>query len=209
MAIKDTFTNRLNRAMYIRNVKQIELSRATDIGKSSISQYCSGVYEPKQTALYKIAKALNVNEAWLMGYDVPMDRTIRSAKESPATYGEGIPLLGTIAAGTPILAEENIEGYFSLDRHLRADFALRIKGDSMIGANINEGDIVFLRQQSTLENGEIGAVLIENEATLKKFYRDDGTVVLQAENDKYKPIVLTNGKVKILGKLVAILNIKS
>ncbi len=176
---------------------------------TTIQKWEMGVSEPSISVFKKLAKLYNVDMDALYTTNLVDDGKSQNVKEGPATYGGGIPLLGTIAAGLPILAEENIEGYFSLDRHLRADFALRIKGDSMIGANINEGDIVFLRQQSTLENGEIGAVLIENEATLKKFYRDDGTLVLQAENDKYKPIILTNGKVKILGKLVAILNIKS
>ncbi len=108
-----------------------------------------------------------------------------------------------------MLAEEHIEDYFNIDSSIKADFALRVKGDSMCGAGINSGDIVFLRKQQILENGEVGAVLIGNEATLKKFYRDNNTVILQAKNDKHKPIILTEGDVKILGKLVAVLNIKN
>ncbi len=181
-------------------MEQLELALMLGLkSASAVSEWEKGVRIPNAGILSDLASIFNTTIDSLVKVDI---------SKHDIGVAHPIPLLGTIAAGTPILAEENIEGYFSLDRHLRADFALRIKGDSMIGANINEGDIVFLRQQSTLENGEIGAVLIENEATLKKFYRDDGTIVLQAENDKYKPIVLTKGKVKILGKLSAVLNIR-
>lgn len=114
-----------------------------------------------------------------------------------------IPLLGTIAAGVPILAEENIEDYFNLDKKIKADFCLRIKGDSMINVNILDGDIVFLKKQEDLEDGQIGAVLVDDSATLKRFYRENGSVILQAENPAYKPIVISKGDVIILGKMVA------
>lgn len=146
--------------------------------------------------LEPLAKVLDVTPSYLMGWD------------NATSAAKKIPLLGTIAAGTPILAEENIEGYFNIDSSVKADFALRIKGDSMIGAGITTNDIVFIRKQETLENGEIGAILLENEATLKKFYKNDGMVILQAENDNYPPKTFTEGNLKILGKLVAVLNIR-
>lgn len=143
-----------------------------------------------------LSQILNVSPAYLMGWK-------NEKRES-----RSIPLVGTIAAGTPILAEQNIEDYFSLDSSIKADFALRIKGDSMVGAGIFPNDIVFIKQQCELENGEIGAILIENEATLKKFYKEGNTIVLQPENDIYKPIILHDGNVRILGKLTAVLNIR-
>lgn len=114
-----------------------------------------------------------------------------------------IPLLGTIAAGVPILAEENIEDYFNLDKKVNADFCLRIQGDSMINVNIMDGDIVFIHQQSDLENGEIGAILLGSQATLKRFYRKNGQVILQAENPAYEPIIISSGDVHVMGKIVA------
>lgn len=143
-----------------------------------------------------LSQILNVSPAYLMGWK-------NEKRES-----RSVPLVGTIAAGTPILAEQNIEDYFSLDSSIKADFALRIKGDSMVGAGIFPNDIVFIKQQCELENGEIGAILIENEATLKKFYKEGNTIVLQPENDIYKPIILHDGNVRILGKLTAVLNIR-
>lgn len=180
-----------------------QLGDLVGVDSSTILRYEKGkIKKIKLPVIESIAYALNVDPAWL---------ALKSENPkitAPRSDGKKIPLIGTIAAGTPILAEENIEDYFRIDNSIKADFALRVKGDSMVGAGIFPGDIVFIKQQNTLENGEIGAILIENEATLKKFYKEKNTIVLQPENDMYKPIILTNGYVKILGKLVAVLNIR-
>lgn len=169
---------------------------------TTIQKWEMGTSEPSLRILNKLSELYNVDMHTL--YSIDLEGSNNSDNENT----NRIPLLGTIAAGLPILAEENIEDYFYIDKSIKADFALRIKGDSMLGAGIFPNDIVFIKKQEMLENGEIGAILIENEATLKKFYRNNGTVVLQPENDKYQPIILTNGNVKILGKLVAVLNIR-
>ncbi len=111
------------------------------------------------------------------------------------------------------MAKQNVERRFIVDKSIKADFALKVKGDSMINAGIYEGDIVFIRQQPDIENGgEIGgAVQIEEfeaEATLKRIYKDSNSITLIAENPKYPPRVFTNGNIRILGKLVAVLNIR-
>ena len=191
------FTNRLRQALELRNMSQSELSRLSGIGKSAISQYLSGEYEAKQENIYLMSKPLNVNPAWLMGFDVPMVGD---------EINRGIPIVGTIAAGTPILAEENIEDYFVIDNRVNADFGLKVKGDSMINANIFDGDIVFIRQQPVLENGEIGAILLDDEATLKRFSKTENGIILQAENPSMTdwPRVYTDGNIRILGKLVGV-----
>ena len=191
------FTNRLRQALEFRNMSQSELSRLSGIGKSAISQYLSGEYEAKQENIYLMSKPLNVNPAWLMGFDVPMVGD---------EINRGIPIVGTIAAGTPILAEENIEDYFVIDNRVNADFGLKVKGDSMINANIFDGDIVFIRQQPTLENGEIGAILLDDEATLKRFSKKENSVIPQAENPSMTdwPRIYTDGNIRILGKLVGV-----
>ena len=162
---------------------------------TTIQKWEMGTSEPSLEKLHELSRIYDVNMQALYTVDLELDQVISKAFNK-------IPLLGTIAAGTPILAEQNIEDYFNLDSSIKADFALKVKGDSMLGAGIFPNDIVFTRKQDTLENGEIGAILIENEATLKKFYREDKTIILQSENDLYKPIILTNGYVKILGKLI-------
>lgn len=206
--MENNFAKRLEKALEFRNVKQSELVERTQISKSAISQYLSGAFEPKQKNIYKISKALDINPAWLMGKDVKMENSSPTPPKEFQVNFKSIPLLGQIAAGLPLLAEENIEDYFNIDSRLKADFALKIQGDSMIGAGIFQGDIVFIRKQDCLENGEIGAILIEDSATLKKFYKENDTIILQAENDMYKPMIFTNGNIKILGKLVAVLNIR-
>lgn len=133
--------------------------------------------------------------------------------ESRRTSVQQIPLLGTIAAGTPVLAEEHVEEYVTISIDIKADFALRIKGDSMIDANIYDGDIVFIRQQPTVENGEIAAVRIidpdtsDARATLKRVYKTPEGLMLLSENKAkaYPPIVVdkdTCDGAKILGKAI-------
>ena len=117
----------------------------------------------------------------------------------------GLPLLGKIAAGQPILASEECE-LFSPIEDTNADFCLRVRGDSMVGAGIKDGDIVFIRKQDCVDDGEIAAVLVEDEATLKRVYITDDAVTLISENPKYKPMVFTKKQcknIRILGKAVA------
>lgn len=188
---------------YLRNkngIEQLELANMLGLkSASAVSEWEKGIRIPNAGVLSDLSNIFNVTIDNLMNINLE-----KYSISSP----NPIPLLGTIAAGLPILAEDNIEDYFVVDSKIKADFALKVKGDSMLGAGIFPGDYVFIRKQDILENGEIGAVLIENEATLKKFYREDNTIILQSENDLYKPIILTNGYVKVLGKLVAVLNIR-
>lgn len=206
------FSERLQYAMNIRHLTQTDLCHITKIPKSAMSQYISGAFKPKDERTFLLAKALDVNEAWLMGYDVSMERTVNNEKSVfsikgisplPKTYKK--PRLGTIACGEPILAQENIEGYDDIPEDIQCDFTLQCKGDSMINARINDGDIVYIRQQSTVENGEIAAVLIDDEATLKRVYVYDDKVILQPENPKYSPFVYLKEEmnhIRILGKAV-------
>ena len=130
---------------------------------------------------------------------------------SDITEGGGerrLPILGEIACGTPIFAEENIDGYASPCYGISADFCLFAKGDSMIGARIHEGDLVFIKKQPRVENGEIAAVLVEDCATLKRvyLYPEEEKLVLAPENPKYKPLVFVGqelSEIQILGKAVA------
>lgn len=120
-----------------------------------------------------------------------------------------VPLVGVIACGTPIFAEQNIEEYIPLPRDFLGKgeyFALRAKGDSMINAGINSGDIVFIRIQNTAENGEIIVALTDEEATLKRYYKRNGKIILHPENESYKDIIvdkcLIQGiAIKVLKKL--------
>ena len=117
-------------------------------------------------------------------------------------------MLGEIACGNPIFADEDRESYVKAGTNVNADFCLTARGDSMIGARIFDGDIVFCRSQSTVENGEIAVVVIEDEATLKRvyFYPEKKKLVLQAENPKYEPFVYVGdelSEIRIMGKAIA------
>ena len=119
-----------------------------------------------------------------------------------------VPMLGEIAFGVPVYAEEQKECYALMDEELEADFCLRAKGDSMIGARIHDGDVVFVRSQPMVENGEIGVVVIEDEATLKRvyYYPDKQKLILVPENKAYEPLVYLGDEletIRILGKAVA------
>lgn len=117
-----------------------------------------------------------------------------------------VPLVGSIACGTPTLAEQNVECNVDMPEHIKADFALRCKGDSMINARIYDGDIVYIRQQEEVEHGEIAAVLIDDAATLKRVYLYDDHISLEAENPQYRPMVYWGDEmnnVRILGKAIA------
>lgn len=119
-----------------------------------------------------------------------------------------IPVIGRIACGTPILAEQNIVDRILLPSHIKADFALQAVGDSMTGAQIDDQDYVYIRSQPEVENGEIAAVLIGEEATLKKVYLEGDTLTLLPANPKYSPLVFVKkeiNQVRILGKAVAVL----
>lgn len=205
-----TFAQRLREGLDIRQMNQTELAKRSQISKSSISRYIKGDWEGKQGAVYALAKALGVTEAWLMGYDVPME-----AEEAPSPIPAGfeplpematIPLVGSIACGTPILAEQNIEARIGVPALWRADFALTCHGNSM-AAMIQDGDIVCIRKQPEVENGEIAAVRIGEETTLKRFYRQGDTVMLQAENPAFSPLVYTRdqlNEITIEGRVVGI-----
>lgn len=203
---------RLKELLKYFDIKQNDLSKRTGIPKSAISMYIKGRRVPRQDRISDISEAYNVNEAWLMGYDVPM------RKNNPASDTgfdniypielHKIPILGAVACGEPILMSEERENYIMSGTDIKADFCLVAKGDSMMNARIMDGDIVFIRRQPEVENGEIAAVAIDDEATLKRFYRDEttGTITLVAENPSYAPMVFTaeNQKnVYILGKAIA------
>jgi len=118
-----------------------------------------------------------------------------------------VPILGKVAAGKPLLSEENIEGVITIpdDMGSGKTFALQVKGDSMIGAGILDGDRVIVKQQGTAENGEIVCAVINGEATLKRFFKKDGVITLKAENEKYAPIVVSEGEFRIAGRIVGLL----
>lgn len=159
--------------------------------KSSISKIENGKADIPQSKVVAFARALNTTTAYLIGADIP---TV-PAGFSPLPDMDTLPRVGRIACGEPILAEQNIEDYDSVPSSWRATFTLLCEGDSM-APRIQDGDLVAIRQQKEVENGEIAAVRIGDEATLKRVYLSPGRMVLQPENPQYEPIVLVGEELR-------------
>ncbi len=196
-----------------RKLSQQVLADNLGISKSSINMYERGEREPSLDMLEAIADFFNVNMDYLMGKsDNPQyyEEDTSSRAEFPnikPIHLKKFPLVGEIACGKPILAQEEKEAYVMADMDIVADFCLIAKGDSMINARIRNGDIVFIKQMEMVENGDIAAVIIDDEATLKRvyYYPKQNKLVLSPENPAFEPLVYLNeelNEIRILGKAV-------
>lgn len=169
--------------------------------KSMIAKIEKGLVDLPQSKIQTFADALHTTASALMGTEVMLPSNI-----IPMPTMRRIPLLGSIACGEPILAQENLEGDVDVPDHVHADFALRCRGDSMINARIFDGDIVYIRRQDEVEDGQIAVVLIGDEATLKRVRLYPDHLSLEPENPRYRPIVLWGEEMscaRILGLAVA------
>lgn len=179
----------------------MDVANALGVKEATVQRYESGeIKNPKHDTVLQLAKIFHCSPSYLMGWDekVLPESVMQISKKK-------LPLLGDIAAGEPIFADEEIE-YYSPGEDTGADFCLRVHGDSMTGAGIKDGDIVFIRSQETVDDGEIAAVLVDDEATLKRVYLSPDAVTLVSENPKYKPMVFTQSQgknIRILGKAVS------
>lgn len=204
--MKETTSLRLKKILSDRHLKQVDVLEMAKsycnkynvkLSKSDLSQYVTGKVLPGQGKLTILGMALGVSEAWLMGYDVPMERKDVKSDEpeseippgfEPLPESEKVPRVGQIACGEPILAEQNIEAYDSIPACWHATFTLMCKGDSM-EPRIKDGDLVAIRKQPEVENGEIAAVRIGCEATLKHVYMHPDYIELRPENPAYSSII--------------------
>ena len=202
MEIKDILKNRRTEL----GLTQLDVANAVGVSEATVSRWESGdISNMKRSRIASLASVLKMSPSIIMGWNEEHEAHMPS-NIIPMPAMRKVPLVGSIACGTPILAEENLDGTVEAPDHVRADFALRCKGDSMINARIFDGDIVYIRQQESVEHGEIAAVLIGDEATLKRVYIYDDCISLEAENPQYKPMVYRGeemNNIRILGKAVA------
>lgn len=175
--------------------------------RSSITKIEKGQVDLQQSKIELFAKALNTTIPKLVGWDETEDNALSNIYPIEL---KRFPMLGEITCGKPIYADEDRESYIMAGTDIKADFCLEAKGDSMINARICDGDIVFIRQQDIVENGEIAAVVInnDNEATLKRFfyYTEKNMVILKAENPAFEDMIFLNDELNnfhVLGKAVA------
>lgn len=172
--------------------------------RSSIAKIEAGLVDLPQSKIAIFADALGVTPGYLMGIS---DENLLPSNVIPLPQMKKVPLVGQIACGTPILAEQNITDYIDLPSHITADYALTCKGESMINIGIEDGDIVYILQQEEVENGQVAAVMVgDDEATLKRFYYEDGVVQLVAENSAIAPKVFIGeaiNQVRVIGRAIA------
>lgn len=198
----------MNRVKELRKksgYSQQKLAKILNVHQTAISQWETERTSPDIDIASKMAALFGVSLDYLLGREEQDFMTVDNIFPMKT---KKVPLLGDIACGVPIWAEEQRGEFVSVSDDIDADFCLRAKGDSMTGARIYDGDIVFIRRQPTVENGEIAAVIIDNEATLKRvyFYRDKNKLVLNPENPAYEPLVYIGSEleeIRILGKAVA------
>jgi len=200
------FKERLKQLRKSKKITQEQLAAVIGVERSTIGKYESTNTMPSNEILIALAKFFNVSVDYLLGNEtgnshLKYDNIFPIAKKK-------FPLLGEIACGQPIFASEDRESYVMAGTDINADFCLKAKGDSMTGARILDGDIIFIKQMPMVNNGAIAAVIIGDEATLKRvyYYPEKQKLVLQAENPKYEPLVYIGeelNEIRILGKAVA------
>lgn len=201
--------NRIKEIRQKRGITQAELAKQIGIAQNTLSYWENGKYDVDNDSLKKIADYFQVSTDYLLAHShsstseaLPaFDNIFRIEKKR-------FPLLGEIACGEPIYAEEEHESYILAGSDLEADFCLRAKGDSMVNARILDGDIVFIKKTPMVNNGEIAAVIIDEEATLKRvyYYAESAKLILTPENPKYEPLVYVGeelNSIHIIGKAVA------
>lgn len=200
--------NRIREIRKAQGLKQDALARAAGVTQPTVSDWENGKIALTNESAIRLAEYLGVSLDYLLGRTATPETSPLSAQCAIPITTHRIPLLGTIHCGEPTFAEESFEAYVEVGAKIKADFALRARGDSMIGARIHDGDIVFIHQQDTVADGEIAAILLDDEAALKRVrYIPGGMVSLHAENPKYPPIYIGGENetrtVRILGKAVA------
>lgn len=186
-----------------------ELGNMVGVGKSTVRKWENGmIANMKRDKILKVSEALDTTPAYLMGWEE--EEKIISLNNVYQIELRRFPLLGEIACGKPKYTNEDRESYVMAGTDIKADFCLRASGDSMVNARILDGDIVFIRKQDMVENGEIAAVVVNNdsEATLKRlfYYHEKALLILKAENPAYEDLIFQNeelNEVHILGKAVA------
>lgn len=190
---------------------QEQLADRLGVANSTVSMYERGERFPDYDMMKSIADIFNVDMNFLYNRTEYSDFDISKFHNIAPITRKRFPLLGEIACGEPIFAAEDHETYVEASADIKADFCLTAKGDSMIGARIQDGDIVFIREMPMVNNGEIAAVIIDNEATLKRvyYYPDKAKLILNPENPAYEPLVYIGeelNQIRILGRAVCFMS---
>lgn len=209
--------NRITKLRHEKGITMAQAARELGIPYTTYVSYEKEDREPNSEMLIKLANYFKASIDYIIGrsddrtqMDTANDRNYTSIVGiMPIPKMKKVPRLGTIACGEPILTEENFDGYDDIPEDIDCDFTLKCQGDSMINARINDGDIVYIKHQSIVDNGQIAAVMVNGETTLKRVFIYENQVILQAENPKYEPWIYTNeqiNNIRIIGKAVYFLS---
>lgn len=194
----EIFADNLCRIMKDKDLSQNELARRIGVSATSVNLWCRGINVPRANLMNKLCEVLNIQSA-----DLTMDVPNIPNLSIPAAFP--LPILGEICCGDGKFTDESFDGFFFVDNSIRADYCLRIEGDSMIDSGIHHGDIAFIRKSYDFMEGRIYAVLSDdNRASLKKLYRQDDGILLMPSNQKYKPILKDEKDIFIVGECVGI-----
>lgn len=194
--------NNLKKYMDMNNITQDKLADYMGVSQVTISNWCNGVKLPRMNKIDKICNFFNINRSDLM--DNTDDYSDVTNLIHPSAYR--IPIIGNICAGDGFTVIEEKIGYFAVDNSIKADFALVVKGDSMIDIDINDGDVVLIKKVYDYFDGKIYAIRLvnENEATIKKCFFEEDKVIMQPCNPEYKPIIADGENVAVVGECVGV-----
>lgn len=203
-----TFGEKLRTARKQKKLTQKELALKIGAAHNSISNWENNQNKPDPDTIQELCWVLDVTPNYFFSSEKANWENLPHFDNIRPIQTKKIPLLGRIACGKPTFAEEQFETFIDASADMQADFCLQAKGDSMLNARIHDGDIVFVRQQPEVENGQIAAVIINDEATLKRvsYFPEKSMLILKPENPAYEDLVYINEEledVHILGKAVA------
>lgn len=204
---KNIFSRNLRRHLRLCGKTQADLVNDLKITSSTVSDWVNAKKYPRMDKVQMLADYLHIYKSDLIEEKETKEEAINCNNIYKLDKIK-LPFLGKVACGEPIFADEDRESYIMVGTDIGADFCLQCQGDSMINARIHDGDIVFVKKTDIVENGEIAVVIIDDEATLKRFfyYREQNLVILKPENPKYQDIILTGeqlNQVRVIGRAVA------
>lgn len=201
----EVFAKNLRYYMDLNRISQNELSKELNVSPTSVNNWCNGYKTPRMDRVDEICRFFHINRSDLMN-DHSSEPDVTGITNLLTPASRPIPILGDICAGEGTWCEENFEGHFFIDSSVKADFCVRVRGDSMIDAGIRDGDLAFIKRTYDYKDGNIYAVRINSdcEAVLKKVFWQDDTIILNPCNAEYKPIVTDSEGVSVVGECIGV-----
>lgn len=201
----EVFAKNLRYYMDLNRISQNELSKELNVSPTSVNNWCNGYKTPRMDRVDEICRFFHINRSDLMN-DHSSEPDVTGITNLLTPASRPIPILGDICAGEGTWCEENFEGHFFIDSSVKADFCVRVRGDSMIDAGIFNGDLAFIKKTYDYTNGKIYAVRINSdcEAVLKKVFWQEDTIILNPCNADYEPIVTDAEGMTIIGECIGV-----